>query len=319
MIILCGSFIGFMERQVLGKRSPLFGRRTGQIKLEKMSYREAAQFHPSLSLRAQAETYFIAGGIPWYHQQFSGNRSTAMNITESLLGEFAPLAREADFLIHEELGEVPNYYSILTAIGEGCVRVVDISKRTGIERGALAYYLSQLCELGYLEKRYPLTSKKPAARTVRYAISDALLGFWFRFVFPNLSAMRANSKLAFTSTIRPHLDSYFGKCFERMCREFLRNIYPTQITAAFQVGEYWDKHVQIDVIGHREDDWTDLGECKWGRVRSMKRLAEELDAKTRLFPNERNATLGRILFVAQGGAGDAPESYQVLTLEDLYG
>ena len=33
MLILCGSMIGFMEREVLGAKSPLFGRRTAQIRL----------------------------------------------------------------------------------------------------------------------------------------------------------------------------------------------------------------------------------------------------------------------------------------------
>src|SRR5262249_4487309 len=46
-LILCGSYVGFMERQVLGRKSPLFGRRTAQIHLRPFSYQEAAGFHPT--------------------------------------------------------------------------------------------------------------------------------------------------------------------------------------------------------------------------------------------------------------------------------
>ena len=201
---------------------------------------------------------------------------------------------------------------------DDCKRVDDLAKRTGIERSALAYYLSQLCELGYLEKRYPLSRKPPSARTVRYAISDSLLGFWFHFVFPQLSAMRENPKQAFTQTIRPHLESYFGGCFERLCREFLLQYYTVETATAFSVGEYWDKNVQIDVIGQRDDAWTDLGECKWGRVRSLKQLANELESKVGEFPNKANDTIGRLLFTAHDGAGQAPDEYQIFTLKDLY-
>ena len=42
LLILCGSYVGFMEREVLGRKSPLFGRRTGQILLRPFGYREAA-------------------------------------------------------------------------------------------------------------------------------------------------------------------------------------------------------------------------------------------------------------------------------------
>ena len=66
VIILCGSYFGFMERKVLGQKSPLFGRRTAQIFLRPFPYIEAAEFHPRWSLTNRAMAYFICGGIPLY-------------------------------------------------------------------------------------------------------------------------------------------------------------------------------------------------------------------------------------------------------------
>jgi Archaeal ATPase. len=40
MIILCGSALSFMEKEVLSKKSPIFGRRDSQIKLEAFNYRD---------------------------------------------------------------------------------------------------------------------------------------------------------------------------------------------------------------------------------------------------------------------------------------
>jgi hypothetical protein len=40
-LILYGSYMGFMERKVLGEKSPLFGRRAGQIFLKPFSYLES--------------------------------------------------------------------------------------------------------------------------------------------------------------------------------------------------------------------------------------------------------------------------------------
>ena len=66
MLVVCGSYMGFMEREVLGEKSPLYGRRTGQILLQPFSYREAAGFHPSLSEPDLAMLHFLCGGIPFY-------------------------------------------------------------------------------------------------------------------------------------------------------------------------------------------------------------------------------------------------------------
>ncbi len=48
-LILCGSSMSFMEYQVLGYESPLYGRRTAQFKIEPLTYLESAQFYPSLN------------------------------------------------------------------------------------------------------------------------------------------------------------------------------------------------------------------------------------------------------------------------------
>ena len=69
-----------MERDVLGKSSPLYGRRTGQILLKPFGHREAAQFSPGASVVQHAITYFICGGIPLYLQHFRADRSVLQNI-----------------------------------------------------------------------------------------------------------------------------------------------------------------------------------------------------------------------------------------------
>jgi AAA+ ATPase superfamily predicted ATPase len=136
-------------------------------------------------------------------------------------------------------------------------------------------------------------------RHVRYDLEDALLRFWFRFVFPNESSIQQmGPKRAFRERIRPDLDAYAGTCFERLCREALPRIYEREgVSAAFQVGEYWDKTAQIDIVGLRDDGWTDLGECKWGSVRSSSGVLADLRARASRFPNPRGATIGHRLFL----------------------
>lgn len=65
-LILCGSSMSFMEYQVLGYESPLYGRRTGQFKIQALTYKELTEFNPTLTLEQQAFIYGITGGIPHY-------------------------------------------------------------------------------------------------------------------------------------------------------------------------------------------------------------------------------------------------------------
>lgn len=322
MLILCGSYLGFMEREVLGEKSPLFGRRTAQMHLRAFNHLDAAKFHPKYSQADQARVYSLCGGIPAYLLMFRQEFSVEQNIREQLLTESAALYREADFLLREELRDLINYHSILQALAQGKSSPTGVSRETGIEQRALNYYLTQLTDLGYAQRRYPITEKKPAQRDVRYALDDPLLRFWFRFVFPHQSSLLVlGPERGFATLVEPHLDAYFGRCFERLCRESLPLIYARdKVRAHFKVGEYWDKHTQIDVVGVRDDNWTDLGECKWGDVPSFKALQAELNERVAKYPNERGATIGRHLFVrsAKARSKNAVQDCEVHTLADLY-
>lgn len=322
LLILCGSYVGFMEREVLGKQSPLFGRRTAQILLRPFGFKEAAELHPRWSVDDRARAYFVCGGVPFYLSLLDSKRSLEKNLAETLLGEHGPLFREPDFLLREELREVESYYAVLLALAAGEDQSPAIARRAGVPERNMHYYLGQLTELGYVARRFPLTVSRPAARHVRFRIDDPLLRFWFRFVFPNLSrASRLGPERAFRELVRPELDAYFGACFERMCREALGEIYAREgVSASYEVGEYWDKRVQVDVVSLRGDNWVDLGECKWGAVRSVPALLGELEQKLTLYPSPRGATLGQLLFVRHkpGAMPELPSGTRCYDLADLY-
>jgi uncharacterized protein len=325
MLILCGSFVGFMEREVLGRKSPLFGRRTAQIHLQPFGYREAALFHPSWSLVNRAHAYFVCGGVPMYLKAFSEHRSVDSNIADNLLTEFSPMFREPEFLLREELRGVENYHAILNAAAAGHTTIGALAQASGVPVRSMPYYLEQLVQLGYLGRRHALTGARPNSRNVRFLLDDPLLRFWFRFVFPHRSFIqKMGPTRSYTELIRPQLVSYFGSCFERLCREALPDLVEREgVGAAVEVGQYWDPRVQIDVVGVRDDGWIDLGECKWGAITSVPQVLAELEAKALAFPNPRNATLGRRVFArtVPAAAGRARQGPPVRwhSLEDLYG
>ena len=221
--------------------------------------------------------------------------------------------------MREELREIAPYQAILHAVATGHGVAPAIAATTGLPERSLHYYLQQLVNLGYLRRRYPLEGRRPNPRQVRFELDDPLVRFWFRFVFPNVSMIRGSGAArAFSARIAPALDAWFGHCFERLCREALPLIYAHEgVTAGFEVGEYWSPATQIDVVGMRDDHWTDLGECKWGAVRSPRALETELEHKVQRYPNSRGATLGRRYFTRRKPpARQGADGWYAL--EDLY-
>jgi hypothetical protein len=309
-----------MEKRVLGEKSPLFGRRTGQIFLKPFSYLEAGKFHPKWSETDKAKVFSICGGIPYYLNFFSQTDSIDANIRNNFLNEFSALAREPEFLLREELKELKKYFGILTALSTGAVTNREMASITGIDERALFYYLNTLIELGYIMKHYPLTGAKANAKQVRYKLHDPLLRFWFRFIYPNGSAIyQMDQKNVFLNLIKPHLDAYYGAGYETLCREALSRLYRREeLTCAYEIGEYWDKNVQIDIVGYRQDGVIDICECKWGKISSMPQLLKELNSKISGYPNKDNKTIHGRFFLRTRRKQPSGHSVRIHFLSDLY-
>lgn len=318
MVLLCGSFIGFMEREVLGQKSPLFGRRTGQIHLRPFAFPEARRFHPRASDEEQALIHFVCGGVAQYLKTFDPHRSFRHNVEATLLDEFGALYREPEFLLREELREVERYHAVLMAIAGGATRVREIAQRSGEPERSLPYNLEQLVGLGYVARRYPLTGAKPLRTQVRFVLEDPLLRFYFRFVFPHRSFVtQFGPARSYETLIAPGLEAWAGGGFERLCRDALPGLLAREgVSAKVDVGEYWDPGVQIDVVGVRSDGRTEVGECKWGPVTAAQ-LERELEAKAAGYPNPQHHTISRRAFVRRW-KGRAPKGITLHRLSELY-
>jgi len=268
-LVLCGSYLGFMEREVLAQKSPLFGRRTAVIHLQPLPFHESRQFHSRLPLKEQVKRHFICGGIPAYHKFFSSRESLSQQIIASFLESDAPLAKEADFLLMEELKEPKIYFSLLETLGSSRKGVSELAASLGVERSRIPYYTKSLMELQYLEKRIPrLTYQESYERKSVYAIGDPLLKFWFTFIYPHTSLIeRADPRVFYATVLAPQLDAYWGNSFESLAAElFLTKSLLPKLSEPFKMGSYWDKNIQVDFTLALKSGLSYLGESKWGRI-----------------------------------------------------
>ncbi len=212
-LILCGSTIGFMEKEVLSAKSPLYGRRTGQMDLQPFDFDALADFFPGLPAHDRVCVYAVLGGIPAYLERYDVRLTLEGNIREGILDKHSPLFEEPRFLLMQELNEPSLYFSILKAIAFGRTRLNEIAQDTGIvDRHKVNKYISVLRDLRIVKREVPVTEDKPyKSRKGIYVLADNYFRFWFRYVYANMSSLdAAGARFVWEEKIKPDLENFTG-------------------------------------------------------------------------------------------------------------
>lgn len=325
--ILCGSSMSFMEYQVLGYESPLYGRRTAQFKIQALTYREMTMFHPKLPVQDQALLYGITGGIPHYINKLDVENDLDEAILENLLNTSSYLFEEPENLLKQELREPATYNSIISAIAGGATHSNEISTKVGLESGVCAKYLRVLLDLGILKKETPVT-EKPGRKTI-YAIDDNFFRFWYRFVPRNMSVISAGRiRQVYEQAVKRYYSDYMGLVFEKMCQEYLLRYEQKLPILLSEVGQWWGtdpqtrKEVQIDIVGTPVDGKEYLiGSCKY---RNEKIGVDELDLLRRYASVFQKDGKFHYYIFSKGGFTQALLDLEkqgevtLLTLDDIY-
>jgi len=151
-----------------------------------------------------------------------------------------------------------------------------------------------------------------------YRIADALLRFWFRFVEPESDSLRdLTPAQAFEQLVASQWDAFCGDGFERLCREALPLIYRRDgVSGRIQLGDYWERDMQIDVVGLRSDGWVDLGECRWRADAAVAVATDDITARAALYP-AAGRTVARHVFLRSAPRA-ARREVRVHDLGELY-
>ncbi len=320
-LILCGSSIGMMEG-LLGAKSPLYGRRTGQIRLRPLPFSGVLEWTGG-DLEKAVEVQAVFGSTPACLLEHDPRRGILQNIRNAFLREDALLFRDVEFLLRQELRELRNHFSILSAIARGRTRLSEIVNDTGLDRGVVTRYLAILSDLHLVEREVPVTERKPdRSRKGLYRLSDDYFRFWFRFVHPSIQRVeRGRVDEIVEGRIGPALSGFIGPVFERVVREAVESLGEAG-TLPFRperIGRWWDRREEIDVVALGEGGGRILfGEVKWSRGVDASRLLRALHRKTSGVARGRGPVDEHFLLVARSFKRKAPGA-MCLGLRDLKG
>lgn len=319
MIILCGSAMSFIEKELLAEKNPLYGRATGIYKMKEMGFYEAARFFPEYSDRDKIIAYAVLGGIPHYLKQFDPHLSLAENIKKNILTKGCTLYSEVEFLLRQELRETTLYNSIIEAVALGNTKLNDISIKSLIEdTSKTSVYLKNLIELGIVEREFSVADGiKERANTNRglYRLTDHFFRFWYAFVFTNYSELEGGDvDGVYEYAIAPALHEFAASVFEDVCREYVRELQKANVLPFryARMGRWWGKttvrrkedrteiqDTEIDVLAvSKQSECYLVGECKFKG--KPFRYSEYLDTIAKLSPQKEKSKFYYYLFSESG-------------------
>ncbi len=267
MIIIVGSSIGMMQKITASKAGALYGRAT-KIKISPFRYVDFRLMFPHLSEEEKIVRYAVFGGTPYYLDKTKKITNTLQAISELVLKKGGELVEEPKNLLeYENVLVHAKYNSILHSIASGKEVLKEMQDFTKISLTTMPAYLKRLDELlDLVGKKDPILGKE---RLGRYAIRDNFFKFWYKFVFPNQTALNLGNDKMVLKVIEDNLNSYVGIIFEDVVRELLILNLNKKIKGVefnFEdIGSWWDRHSnEIDIVAynHKEKKII-LGEVKW--------------------------------------------------------
>lgn len=271
MLILCGSLISMMKKHALSYESPLYGRRTAQMRIAPLPFTTVYE-NQKLSFEEAAEQYSITGGVPKYMEFFSDGQPLYEQIKENVLSKNGFLYEEPNFLLTDEVQVPTNYFSIIKVIADGNHKLGTIAGILGLETSALTPYLKTLSELGFIEKQVPVTEKNAEkTRKGLYFISDNFLRFWFRYVYPYKGELELdNMQISLDELDKDFKEKFVAFAYEDICKEIFARLCSDKAIdfTPSKIGSYWlnDKsgNTQIDVMAvDTVNKRLFAGECKY--------------------------------------------------------
>lgn len=269
MLILCGSSMSYMEDHVLAYKAPLYGRRTGQMKIMPFDFEECCTYLCGLSDEDKALIYGVVGGTPQYLLQMSDKLSVEDNIKNTYLNPMSFLYEEPLNLLKQEVREPAIYNAIITAIATGHSRMSEISTKVGESTTVCSGYIKNLINLGIIRKETPYGEK--VSKKSIYSIEDNMFYFWYRFVMDNSSVIERGATNLVYKRIEAQLSDYMGRVFEEICTQYLwklllSGMMPVEFVS---LGRWWGNdprkkiQTEIDIMGEQDSNSAIFAECKW--------------------------------------------------------
>lgn len=334
ILILCGSSPSFIINKILHSKS-LYNRSMHEMHLQEFSLSETHDFlGKNKSLHEVMDAHLLVGGIPEYLKYLKSRSSIFTSLCENTFKKDGFFSKEFERIFISSLAQNKHYQKTISFLAKNRFATRnDIASRLKIPvGGGLSNLLNDLELCGFVRREVPFNLKEGSMLS-RYAIDDAYLQFYYKFVDPikGRIALGDYNQDPQRALNLESLKKWMGFSFERFCRknhqtiadklgfrnvEYRHGLFFNRKTAQENPG------YQIDLLFDRADKVVTICEIKYYQSEVGPEVIQPFDQKIRKLPPDfLKKTIQKIL-IAPYGATEGIKSRHyfdaILTLEDFF-
>lgn len=292
-LVLCGSIASFMLKKVL-KSSAFYGRIDSQIELSGFKLKETRELLRNRGIDEIMQAQMLTGGVPKYLRLLTSYSSIHAAVEDLAFTSNGYLTTEYDRLFTSHFAKNPGFEKLMRALPAhplGLFREA-LARAGGVTAGGqLSVQLHDLESAGFISATTPF-DKGWKSRQVKYMLTDAYTRFYFSFILPNMSKIRAPHRRDLFAAIAQTgaFHAWMGRSFEYLCLQH-SDLISQELGFSgidYSVGPYFlpaQKDVlgiQVDLVFDRADAVLTVCEMKHSRRPIGLEVIQEVDKKVQL-------------------------------------
>jgi uncharacterized protein len=162
-------------------------------------------------------------------------------------------------------------HALLSGVALGDRRTHSAYKRARLSKEAGDRAVAAMCEAGVIEREEARPNRFSLYDDViadRLHFASPFLRFWFAFVSPIFRGIKEGDYKEFRTRYANHKAGFDDVIFERLMMELLKVEFADE--GIVEIGGYWDKNVEIDIIAKTASGKTIAAACRYGNAKLKK-------------------------------------------------
>lgn len=184
--------------------------------------------------------------------------------------------------IHGDITKVTNSdkitHSLLSGIASGDGRIHSALKRARISRSDGERAIDDMCDMGFLTLESSLEAP-PRDEKIDEKLNFSLpfMRFWFSFISPYFKGIKEGDYKEVKESFTNRKSEFSNLIFEKLSSELLKKSFKED--PIIEVGSYWDRDVEIDILAKTKSGKIVAGSCKYSNAKANKNELTKLKEK----------------------------------------
>ena len=322
-VLISGSDVSLLKKEIQDHASPLYKRRTFEMAVTQMPYREAVEFLSDFPDEIKCDYLALMSTFPYYLSAINSKLSFEDNIKNLLFNQYGTFFTLSDQLLSNSTKVQDVYNAILTAIAHRKRTNKEIADYIHEDESKVAKYLLTLLESELVVKCETFMGNK---KTNYYEIGDPLLKFWYTFIFDNQERIKTNGEKVYQE-VKENIHQFICRGFEEVCRLYvqqlnmdgeLKEVFPKLQTYKVEKSKL-GRSVEIDGLALANDTLLVL-ECKYRTIPFNREMLEHLKESVSVFAEKYKRKY--YIFSKAGFTAEVKEeegyNLKLISLKDLF-